>query len=33
MLNEDGDWKLVQLHVSVGVPDEELVRLAQSSSG
>jgi hypothetical protein len=31
MLNEDGDWKLVQLHVSVGVPDEELVRLAQRS--
>ena len=33
LLSEDGDWKLVQLHVSGGIPDEELVRLAQSASG
>ena len=25
--DEDGDWKLVHMHVSVGVPDEEVVDL------
>ena len=25
--DEDGDWKLVHMHVSVGVPDEEVVAL------
>jgi ketosteroid isomerase-like protein len=24
---EDGVWKLVHMHVSVGVPDEEVVEL------
>ena len=24
---EDGRWKLVHMHVSVGVPDEEVVEL------
>jgi hypothetical protein len=26
---EDGAWKLVHMHVSVGVPDEEVVELQQ----
>jgi hypothetical protein len=25
--NEDGDWWLVHMHLSVGVPDEEVVQL------
>lgn len=27
MRQEDGRWKLVHMHVSVGVPDEEVVEL------
>jgi ketosteroid isomerase-like protein len=26
---EEGAWKLVHLHVSVGVPDEEVIELQQ----
>jgi SnoaL-like protein len=29
MRQEDGRWKLVQMHLSVGVPDEEVVKLQQ----
>jgi len=29
MRQEDGRWKLVQMHLSVGVPDEEVVELQQ----
>ena len=31
MRREDGEWKLVQAHVSVGVPDELALELAQGS--
>jgi hypothetical protein len=24
---EDGDWRIVHMHVSAGVPDEEVVEL------
>lgn len=33
MHQEDGRWKLVHMHVSVGVPDEEVVGLQQGWSG
>ena len=33
MRREDGDWKLVQAHVSVGVPDEEVIELTSKWSG
>jgi hypothetical protein len=26
---EDGDWRIVHMHVSVGVPDEEVVALQE----
>ena len=32
MHREDGRWKLVHMHVSVGVPDEEVVELATRCS-
>ena len=27
--NEDGRWKIVHAHFSIGVPDEEVVELQQ----
>ena len=30
---EDGDWKVVHLHFSVGVPDEQAIQLAAASAG
>ena len=33
MHREDGRWKLVHMHLSVGVPDEEVVGLQQRWSG
>jgi ketosteroid isomerase-like protein len=30
---EDGDWKVVHLHFSVGVPDETAMELAAASEG
>lgn len=32
MEEEDGEWKLVQLHFSVGVPNDELIDLAKRLS-
>ena len=29
MHQEDGRWKLVHMHLSVGVPDEQVVELQQ----
>ena len=30
---EDGDWKVVHLHFSVGVPDEQAMELAAETAG
>ena len=30
---QDGDWKVVHLHFSVGVPDEQAIELAAASAG
>lgn len=30
---EDGDWKVVHLYFSVGVPDEQAMELAAQSGG
>jgi len=32
-LKEDGNWKLVHMHASVGVPDEEVVELQKRWAG
>lgn len=32
MRREDGGWKLVQAHVSIGIPDELAIELATSSA-
>lgn len=33
LLEEDGDWKVVHLHFSVGVPDEDAMQLAAAPAG
>jgi len=33
LCHEDGSWKVVHMHVSVGVPDEEVAELQQRWSG
>ena len=30
---EEGEWKVVHIHLSVGVPDEEVVELQRGWSG